>query len=143
MTWDRYQDRRRCQGRGRDRASDVAWDAAAPAKLRRAPGPKHYYRLAWTCPLNGQIEGGIDRCVGRDVFPDWLVELIVVWAGSFILIGLWNRSLRGLTSSIPDRYVDQVPGSFQGRICDVELVPGSVQGRICDVELVPGSFRDL
>ena len=101
----------------------------------------YIYILAWTCPLNGQIEGGIDRCVGRDVFPDWLVELIVVWAGSFILIGLWNRSLRGLTSSIPDRYVDQVPGSFQGRICDVELVPGSVQGRICDVELVPGSFR--
>ena len=79
--------------------------------------------------------------MGRDVFPDWLVELIVVWTGSFILIGLWNRSLRGLTSSIPDRYVDQVPGSFQGRICDVELVPGSVQGRICDVELVPGSFQ--
>ena len=77
--------------------------------------------------------------MGRDVFPDWLVELIVVWAGSFILIGLWNRSLRGLTSSIPDRYVDQVPGSFQGRICDVELVPGSVQGRICDVEQVPGA----
>ena len=46
--------------------------------------------------------------MGRDVFPDWLVELIVVWAVSFILIGLWNRSLRGLTSSIPDRYVDQV-----------------------------------
>ena len=103
--------------------------------------------LAWTCPLNGQIEGGIDRCVGRDVFPDWLVELILVWAGSFILIGLWNRSLRGLTSSIPDRYVDQVPGSFQGRICDigrricdVEQVPGSFQGRICDVEQVPGSL---
>ena len=27
--------------------------------------------LAWTCPLNGQIERGIDRCVGRVVYPDW------------------------------------------------------------------------
>ena len=81
--------------------------------------------------------------MGRNVFPDWLVELIVVWAGSFILIGLWNRSLRGLTSSIPDRYVDQVPGSFQGRICDVDQAPGLFRGKICDVDQVPGSFRGM
>ena len=31
---------------------------------------------AWTCPLNGQIESGIDRCV----------DSVVVWARSFILI---------------------------------------------------------
>ena len=35
---------------------------------------------AWTCPLNGQIEGGIDRCVGRVVYPDWSVESIVTWS---------------------------------------------------------------
>ena len=38
--------------------------------------------------------------------------------------------------------MEQVPGSFQGRICDVEQVPGSLWGRICDIEQVPGSFRD-
>ena len=37
--------------------------------------------------------------------------------------------------------VEQVPGSFRGRICDVEQAPGSLQGRICDVEQVPGSLR--
>ena len=130
---------------------------------------QYMYRQAWTCPLNGQIECGIDRCVGRVVYPDWYVESIVVWVRSFVLIGVWNRPLRGLTRSIPDRYVDQVPGSsqakicdvdqaagsfwgkicdvdqgpgsFQGRICDVAQVAGSLRGRICDVEQVPGSFR--
>ncbi len=28
--------------------------------------------LAWTCPLNGQIENGIVSCVGRVVYPDWV-----------------------------------------------------------------------
>ena len=39
--------------------------------------------------------------------------------------------------------MEQVPGSLQGRICDVEQVPGSLWGRICDIEqvLIPGSFR--
>ena len=37
--------------------------------------------------------------------------------------------------------MEQEPGSFQGRICDVEQVPGSLRGRICDVEQVPGSLR--
>ena len=61
----------------------------------RTPGPKHYYRQEWTCPLNGQIESGIDRYVGRIVYPDWYVESIVMWAGSFILIGMWNRLICG------------------------------------------------
>ena len=38
---------------------------------------------------------GIDRYVGRIVFPDWLVESIVMWARSFILIGTWIRSICG------------------------------------------------
>ena len=33
--------------------------------------------------------------MGRAVYPDWFVESIVTWARSFILIGQWNRSLRG------------------------------------------------
>ena len=37
---------------------------------------------------------------------------------------------------------EQVPGSFEGRICDVEQVPGSFHGKICDIEQVPGSVRD-
>ena len=32
------------------------------------------------------------------------VELIVMWAGSYFLIGMWNRTLRGLPLSSPDRY---------------------------------------
>ena len=55
----------------------------------------YIYILAWTCQLNWQIECGIDRYVGRVVYPDWYVESIVVWAKSFILIGVWNRPLRG------------------------------------------------
>ena len=42
-----------------------------------------------------QIECGIDRKVGRVVYPDRYVGSILVWAGSFILIGMWNRSIRG------------------------------------------------
>ena len=32
------------------------------------------------------------------------VESIVMWAGSYFLIGMWNRALRGLPLSSPDRY---------------------------------------
>ena len=32
------------------------------------------------------------------------VESIVMWAGSYFLIGMWNRALRGLPLSTPDRY---------------------------------------
>ena len=32
------------------------------------------------------------------------VESIVMWAGSYFLIGMWNRALRGLPRSSPDRY---------------------------------------
>ena len=32
------------------------------------------------------------------------VELIVMWAGSYFLIGMWNRTLRGLPLSSPDSY---------------------------------------
>ena len=32
------------------------------------------------------------------------VELIVMWAGSYFLIGMWNRALRGLPLGGPDRY---------------------------------------
>ena len=46
---------------------------------------------------------------------------------------VWNRPLRGLTCSILDRYVDQVPGSFHARICDVDQAPGSARSRIGDV----------
>ena len=56
-------------------------------------------RLAWTCQLNWQIECGIDRYVDRIVYPDWYVASIDMWAGSFILIGRWNWSLRGLLST--------------------------------------------
>ena len=28
---------------------------APPRPMPRARDPKHYYRLAWTCPLNGQM----------------------------------------------------------------------------------------
>ena len=42
---------------------------------------------------------------------------------------------------IPDRYLDQVTGSFQDRICDVDQAPGSFRGRICDVDQAPGSAR--
>ena len=45
--------------------------------------------------------------------------------------------------SLPGRIcdVEQVPGSFRGKICDVERAPGSFPGRICDIEQVPGSLR--
>ena len=55
-----------------------------------------------------------------------------MWAGSYFLIGMWNRSLRGLPLSSPDRY--------GGGISDGEQVPGSFQGRICGVEQITGSF---
>ena len=54
------------------RASDVA-RAAAARKGGRPGGPKHYYRLALTCPLNGQDAKwirslrGLDRNVDRIV----------------------------------------------------------------------------
>ena len=44
------------------------------------PWAQYMYRLAWTCRLNRQ---------------DWNVESIVLWAGSFILIGMWNESICG------------------------------------------------
>ena len=73
----------------------------------------YIYILAWTCPVNGQIGSGIDRCVVRIVYPDRYVVWIDMWAKSFILNGMWNQfscglmaeSLRGLTCSIPDLYV--------------------------------------
>ncbi len=43
--------------------------------------------------------------MGKIVFPDWYVESIDMWIRTFILIGMWIRSLRGLTRNIPDRYV--------------------------------------
>ena len=52
-----------------------------PAAGRKGSCPllKYINRLAWTCPLNGQIECGFDRYVGRIVFPDWYVESIDMW----------------------------------------------------------------
>ena len=50
------------------------------------------------------------------------MELIVMWAGSYFLIGMWNRALRGLPSSSPDqcraglvtgnRYLDRSGAGF-------------------------------
>ena len=75
-----------------------------------APGPGHYYKLAWTCRLNRQIECGIDRLVGWIVYPDWFVESNVVWSTLFILIGMWNRQLQLLGH---DHSVhDQATGSY-------------------------------
>ena len=31
-----------------------------------------YILLAWTCPVNGQIEIGMDDCVGMTANPDWV-----------------------------------------------------------------------
>ena len=50
------------QGRGGGRVSDVD-PGAADSRSPGATGPNIYYRLAWTCPLNGQMECGIDRAV--------------------------------------------------------------------------------
>ena len=63
--------------------------------------------------------------MGRIVYPDWYVEWIDGWARSFILLGMWNRlscglmtgSLRGLTCSIPDRYV--VSPALRGLTCSI------------------------
>ena len=74
--------------------------------------------LAWTCPLNGQIESGIDRCVGRVVYPDCVTGSSNMIEQHYSLRSLTCRildsnavspvapwSLRGLTCSSPDRYV--------------------------------------
>ena len=59
----------------------------------------YVYILALTCQLNWQIGCGIDRYVGRIVYPDWYVESIDMWIRTFILIGMWDRPLRGRTRS--------------------------------------------
>ena len=52
--------------------------SGASQKTRSPGGARAQYidRLAWTCRLNRQIECGIDRYVGRVVYPDWYVESI-------------------------------------------------------------------
>ena len=57
-------------------------DPGTRKRCYRSPGgpwAQYINRLAWTCPLNGQIECGIDRYVGRIVYPDWYVESIDMW----------------------------------------------------------------
>ena len=54
--------------------------------------PKTTPRATRACPLNGQIECGIDRYVGKIVHPDWYVESIEKWIRTFILIGMWIRT---------------------------------------------------
>ena len=47
----------------------------------------------------------MDRYVGRIVYPDWYVELINMWNRTFILIGMWIRSIFLTAARIHDRYV--------------------------------------
>ena len=66
----------RCRSIAVARSTRGAAVACSSSGLRNLRGPRAgniiIDRLEWTCPLNGQIESGIDRCVGRVVYPDYV-----------------------------------------------------------------------
>ena len=79
-------------------------------RLQKPGGPWaiYTYRAAWICPLNGQIESEIDRCVGRGRLS-WLGEKIkFTWSSEHDQV-TWSTTMtwswRGLVCRIPDRLV--------------------------------------
>ena len=90
------------------------------------------------------------------------MESIVIWAGSYLLLGMWNRALRGLPLSSPDRYGtgfvlgsryldrsaagfvtwNNLPGSLRGRICNRDVAGARDVGNVTNLCLVtlPNAF---